>query len=878
MGGRIGTGSSGTTRNGGVTDGGVTEPATPGGAPVRRAPDRGPGPAWWVRRVARPIPIFIAAIAVYDLAVGSLWLGGLSRGGALDHLTGAAALPCGVAVILIALRVSTAPQLDPQTRRAWPLIAAGIISYGLGAVALFLGGELGLWPLGAMGVALQLADYPLVGAGLASLAVPFEKLSDAALAWLDVCIIAWSTAILTWHFALYPVARETGAEMVDTLHAAWPPVGDLALVFAAGGVLLRGARSTSQRSLLLAAGSLFFLFMGDLVAGVQELRGTYAFGGLPGVFYGFGWLGLVSAAYVQLIHSPRTAPSDLSRYRRVIQWLPYIAVFVAFVGPPLYHWNDLEMLEQHVPATGFLMALLVARLVLTARQNASLAVAERARLAMAVEQAAEAILTTDRHWRVTYVNAAVARITGYRPHEVLGQDVSLLRDASDAGRFAEMRASVEHGEAWHGRFTMRRRDGDTVELDMAAAPILERGATAGSVVLARDMTRERALESQLAQTQRMEAVGRLAGGIAHDFNNILTAISGFTELAASSLPADHPASTDLREVLKASDRAAGLTRDLLAFGRRQVMQPRLVDLNEVIEGMRTMLERTLGEDVALRIRPQSGLGLTLADRGRMEQVVLNLAVNARDAMPDGGMLTIATADVDLDEAYARSHAGTSAGRYVSMSVADTGVGMPPDVLEHVFEPFYTTKPRTEATGLGLSIVNGIVEQTGGFIVVDSSPGSGTVFTVFLPRTVSEPAREADEEAAVIAGGTEAILVAEDEAPVRRVIERVLKSAGYRVYVTANGHEALALAPTLPHLDLLLTDVVMPGMSGVDLARQLTLARPDLRVIFASGYTGDSLIRAGARETVPFLDKPFTAETLLLRVREVLDRPVGRSFD
>jgi PAS domain S-box-containing protein len=878
MGGRIGTGSNGVARSENVADGGLTDPATLDGARMEHAPEQGDPPGTPLRPLVRPIPILIALIAVYDVVFGSLWLLGLARGGTLDHLTGAAALPCGLMVIFIALRLRKSDRLDAQARRAWPLVSAGIASYGLGYVALLLGSELHLVPLSALGMTLQLADYVLVGAGLVSLAMPFERRSDAAIAWLDVCIIAWSTAMLVWHFAFFPVARATNAALSDTFFAASAPVGDLSLVFAAGAVLLRGARSTSQRSLFLAAVSLLFLFTGDMVAGVEELHRTYVYGGLSGVFYGFAWLGLVSAAYVQSIHAP-AAPRDMSRYRRAIQWLPYVAVFLAFVGPPLYHWNDVEMLQQHVPATGFLMALLVARLVLTARQNASLAVAERARLAMAVEQAAEAILTTDRHWRVTYANAAVARITGYPPHEVIGQDASLLRNASDEDGLAEMRASVERGEAWHGRLTMHRRDGSTVELDMAVAPILERGATAGSVILARDMTRERALESQLAQTQRMEAVGRLAGGIAHDFNNILTAIGGFSELAASSLPADHPASSDLREVLKASDRAAGLTRDLLAFSRRQVMQPRLVDLNEVVEGMRTMLERTLGEDVALRIRPQSGLGLTVADRSRMEQVVLNLAVNARDAMPEGGMLTITTADADLDEAYQRTHVGTAAGRYVSMTVADTGVGMTPDVLEHVFEPFYTTKPRTEATGLGLSIVSGIVEQSGGFIVVDSSPGSGSVFTVFMPRVVaSEPAPEAADERAVISGGTETILVAEDEAPVRRVIERVLKSAGYRVYVAANGHEALAMAPTLPHLDLLLTDVVMPGMSGVDLARQLTRARPDLRVILASGYTGDSLIRVGARETVPYLDKPFTAETLLVRVRQVLDGPFARHFE
>ncbi len=301
------------------------------------------------------------------------------------------------------------------------------------------------------------------------------------------------------------------------------------------------------------------------------------------------------------------------------------------------------------------------------------------------------------------------------------------------------------------------------------------------------------------------------------------------------------------------------------------MQPRLLDLNDVLEGVRSMLERTLGDEIALRIRPQTGLGSILADQSQIEQVLLNLAANARDAMPGGGMLTITAANADLDEAYQRSHAGSSAGQYVSMTVADTGEGMTPEVLEHIFEPFYTTKPRGRGAGLGLSTVSGIVEQSDGFVLAESSPGSGSVFSVFLPRVASpqEPAPDPAEHGAT--GGSETILVAEDEAPVRRVVERVLRGAGYRVFVASNGHEALAMAQTLPHLDLLLTDVVMPGMGGADLARQLTASRPDLRVIFASGYSGDSLVRIGVREgRFPYLDKPFTAEALLARVRQVLD--------
>ncbi len=886
MSGRRGTGSSGEARGKTPVAPGAGE-AAGGVARIERAFRSGEAerPDSWqadsvqsgqaAARLERPFILLIGAMAAFECVYSVLWLSGLLSGGVFDRLTGAVAFPAAVLVALIGLRLRWSQHLDERTRRAWSLVATGIASYGLGYVCLFIAGTRHDGPLSAAGVVLELATYPTIAWGLVLMARPFQATSDALLSWLDVSIIAWSTAMLVWHFAFFPVAREMNAAPFDAVFAAFFPVADLSLVFAMVAVLLRGLRSANQLALAMGAASLVLLFAGDVISGVEELRGTYLPGGASGLLYGFAWLGLVMGAYLQSRHSPAARRVlDLTRYRRLVPWLPYLAVFLAFVGPPLYHWDDVQMLEQHIPATGILMALLVARLLVTARQNATLAVAERARLAAAVAQAAEAIATTDRDWKLTYVNPALTAITGYGPQELLGQDLAVLRGTSDPEQLAELRTTVERGAHWRGRFARQRRDGTAVELEMAVAPLRDdAGNPSGSVVLARDITRERALETQLAQTQRMEAVGRLAGGIAHDFNNILTAISGYSELAIGSLPADHPASSDVREVLKASDRAAGLTRDLLAFSRRQVMQPRLLDLNDVLEGMRSMLARTLGEDIALRIRTGDGLGAILADQSQIEQVILNLAVNAREAMPDGGMLTITTADADLDEAYERSHVGTSAGRYVSVTIADTGLGMTPEVREHIFEPFFTTKSRGRGTGLGLSTVSGIVEQSGGFVIADSSPGSGSVFSVFLPR-VSAPdtvTSAASEQANP--GGSETILVAEDEAPVRKVVERVLRSAGYRVFTAANGHEALAMAPTLPHLDLLLTDVVMPGMSGADLARQLVAARPDLRVIFASGYSEDSLIRAGTREgRIPYLNKPFTSEALLERVRKSLDEP------
>jgi two-component system cell cycle sensor histidine kinase/response regulator CckA len=827
-----------------------------------------------IRAVVRdPLLWLIGLIGLADLLFLGVWLGGYAPAGGLDRWTGAGSMPAWAIVLLASVALRHAGHLDPVVRPSWTLIGAGVAVYGTGAVC-HSAAAAGV-PVGDMGTLLELAAYPLVGAAVVRLARPMESTEGVALFWLDVAIVAWSTAMVVWHFVFFDVAQESSDDLISTVGAVIFPVADLSLVFGAGAVVLRGVRGGSQVGLAVAGVSLLFLFGGDMLSGVDMLRRTYVQGGVSGFCYAVAWLGLALACYLEWREIGEASPGRAREAPRILGVLPYAAVAVAFVAPLLKSWNDLGMLQQHVPATGVLMALVVTRLGVTARQNASLAVAERVRLAAAVEQAAEAILTTDRGWRVTYANSAVERITGYSVTEVVGQDLSILRVSGAQDRPVDMRADVERGRPWQGRFSQQRRDGSTVELDMAVSPLRDGSLNVvGSVVVARDITRERGLESQLAHAQRLEAVGRLAGGIAHDFNNILTAISGYSELAALELPDDHPARADLGEIVRATDRAAELTRALLDFGRRQVLKPQALDINEVLRNLAPMLERVIGEDVALRISHQSDLGPVLADPAKLEQVILNLVVNARDAMPTGGRLALATSNVEIDPAYANSHPGTAAGRYVALTVSDTGAGMSREVLENAFEPFFTTKSPGKGSGLGLATVHGIVTASGGFVLVESSPGKGSSFSIYLPLASEAAARQARSQGTrSLPGGSETILVAEDEAAVRRLVEKVLKAAGYQVTVAANGHEAVALAGAMPKIDLLFTDVVMPGMSGVQLAATMTAERPSLRVVFASGYAGRELDREGEEPArIPYLPKPYTQEALLARIREALDNP------
>jgi two-component system, cell cycle sensor histidine kinase and response regulator CckA len=400
----------------------------------------------------------------------------------------------------------------------------------------------------------------------------------------------------------------------------------------------------------------------------------------------------------------------------------------------------------------------------------------------------------------------------------------------------------------------------------------EHGQPVRGVGISLDSTERRTLEQQYHQSQKMEAVGRLAGGVAHDFNNLLTAILGYCELLLADRPTDGSDYQDITEIQKAGIRAAGLTRQLLAFSRKQIIEPSVLDMNGIVADMQPMLERLIGEDVKVVLGLRPDVSPVLADRGQIEQIVMNLAVNARDAMPGGGVLTIDTVNVELDEHYAQTHFGVKPGAYVALAVTDTGTGMAPDVMARLFEPFFTTKEPGRGTGLGLATVHGIVMRSGGSVGVYSELGKGTSFKVYLPQARPGDAVETPRAAPRQVGGAETILVVEDAEGLRHLAKRLLEKQGYRVLLAADADEAVGQFERHADIDVLLTDVVMPGASGPELTERLRRQRPSLKVIYMSGYTEDAITHHGVLVSgVAFVNKPFTADTLGQKIREVLDR-------
>jgi PAS domain S-box-containing protein len=487
----------------------------------------------------------------------------------------------------------------------------------------------------------------------------------------------------------------------------------------------------------------------------------------------------------------------------------------------------------------------------------------------ALNAAANAIAITDRRGTIVWINQAFTTLTGYPIHEAVGRNPRDLIKSGihDQAFYKALWKTISSGRVWAGELTNRRKDGTLYPEHMVITPVADAtGKVTHFIAIKRDLTDDKRVEAQLAQSQKMDVVGRLAGGIAHDFNNLLTIINGTAEIAAMDLQEADPLWADLQQIREAGARAAALTRQLLAFSRKQVMKLELLNLNTLIDHFQPMLRRVIGDLATLVVVPNAAIGLVKADAAQIEQVILNLLLNARDAMPSGGVVTIALDNVTLEEEMA----GVPARRVVRLSVTDTGVGMDDVTMNRMFEPFFTTKGQDKAAGLGLATVHGIIKQTGGAIAVSSAPGAGTTFTIDLPRV--DPAVERARKTPAVAAASEAVLVVEDEAGVRRMIARVLQAAGYRVLDAANGVEAMAvLAREDVDVHVMLSDVVMPQMDGPELARKALELRPRLKVVFMSGHTDDAVLRQDIRDDrTEFIAKPFTKADLTRKIRTVLD--------
>jgi PAS domain S-box-containing protein len=492
------------------------------------------------------------------------------------------------------------------------------------------------------------------------------------------------------------------------------------------------------------------------------------------------------------------------------------------------------------------------------------------------ENASDMVFTIDLQGRFTSVNRACEAITGYTREEALTLNIGDVLAPEDRAITTRL-ASVSAGHEAQRRLVLltiigkhRRR----IVTEVSWRAIVRGGAVVSIEAIARDLTERRRLEEQLRQAQKMEAVGRLAGGIAHDFNNLLMAVTGYSELLLDRLAHDDSLRRNAEEIRNAAARAAGLTRQLLTFSRKQVMRTVLVDLNAVVAELESMLRRLIGEDIAFSTALVAGTAQVKADRGQIEQVIMNLVVNARDAMPGGGRLLVATRRLSIELPENDGYPGLPPGEYVALEVQDTGAGMSEEVQSHLFEPFFTTKEPGKGTGLGLSTAYGIVAQSGGRIIVQSAEGQGSTFRVLLPAEQgAAPKAQGRRGFASLPRGTETVLLVEDEQGVRELIRDFLLRCGYTVLEAADPTEALALFDAKRDvLQLLITDVVMPQMNGRELAERLVARRPGLGVLFMSGYTDDQVLAHGVARGAGFLQKPFTPDVLARKVREVLDGP------
>jgi PAS domain S-box-containing protein len=829
-------------------------------------------------------------------------------------------VPVGLVAVVLASVVAWSRGSEALERVAWTLLASSLAAFWIADVVWVVeevaGGSVQSPAWSDIG---YLAYYPLLLIATLMLCRRAEASAERLRIALDMGIIFLGGSCLVWYFVMRPALDGLEGGLGAAITVAYS-IGDLFLVVGIATLAVRPNRLRSHTSLMLLLAAVITGFVADLAYGYTTLLDAYDYGDTIDAVYLVAWFLFAAAAAAEYSRGvkqtgARASSTEGPKLGDRATILSYAAVVIAIAALVWVLREHFGAGEGVAASVAVLVTLLVmARQVVVSRDNARLR-AEKAvkaseerfqealkRTQFLVDHAGESILWFDPEGRVVDANVTACRMLGYSREELLGLSVSQIdpefeRDPSlwavHWDLLLKQRSRVF--EAAH-----RTKSGDVVPVEVTVN-YLEYGGERFSCSFARDISeRKRAEESlheaeaRLRQSQKMDAVGQLAGGIAHDFNNLLTAILGYCELilvedgrSAESLRAD------VAEIRGAAERAAALTRQILTFSRRQPLEPKITSLNDVVASAGRLLRRTLGEHIDLVTRLDSATGAVEVDPTQFEQVVMNLAVNARDAMPEGGTLTIETGKVEIDEGYCLSHPGMQPGRYVVLAVSDSGVGMDEDTKNRAFEPFFTTKEKGKGTGLGLATVYGIVKQSGGDIFIYSEPGNGTTVKVLLPeaRGGSGEARTAQgakettasaEERGPLArntSGEKTILLVEDEDGLRSLVRRILESRGYMVREGATGEEALAILHQHgPGIGLLLTDMILPGsVQGGELAQRARGILPELPVLFMSGYTREAAVRAGkVGSEVDYLEKPFTPEALVQRVRRALARDGGDS--